>query len=148
MVSGSELARHLNHTDHFQCFAIQHDDAFAAADAKVPLPAVRRQREIARERHVRHDQLLKEPAVVREHLQSAVLAVGDIDHAVVRDANGVHDVVNGEAPALVILLHVQRHGGKRMLPPLGCASLRYVARLGVSMHHTISRMQDGTRRAR
>ena len=83
MVAGAELARHLDLADDLERLAVDDGDGLAAADIEELLLRIGRQREVARERRVGADQLLHELAVAGEHLHAAVLAVGEIDHAVV-----------------------------------------------------------------
>ena len=92
MVARSDLARDLDFAHDVERLAVDHDDGLAAADIEELLLRIGRQGEIARERRRGVDQLLDELAVAREHLHAAVLAVGEVHHAVVGDADGVRDV--------------------------------------------------------
>ena len=71
--------------------AIDDDDVHAVADVQELLHGIVRQRQVARELRVGLDQLFHERAVRRERLNAPVLAIGDIDHAVVGDAQRMDD---------------------------------------------------------
>src|SRR3984957_2780712 len=90
-MAAADHARHVDRADLIERLAVEDRDLLAVADIEELLLLVRRQRDAAGERRVALEVLLEELAVVREHLDALVLAVGDIDEAIIRDAQRVHD---------------------------------------------------------
>ena len=71
-----------------------------------PTASTRRQGERAREQRIGLDQLLDECADEREQLDAAVFAVRHIDHAIIRDAQRVHDAELGGPGAVKSVLRM------------------------------------------
>src|SRR6201999_4358722 len=89
MVPGAENAGWLDDAEIVERLWVNDRDALAVADIKKAL--IGRKGEVARKNLIAFHQLLDELAVRIEHLNTAVLAVRDIDHAVLADADGMHN---------------------------------------------------------
>src|SRR5437867_2765662 len=86
----ADHARNLDRADALERLPIDDRDFVAVADVQELLIAIRRQREIPGERRRRLHQLLDELSIGGEHLDAAVLAVGYVDHPVLRHADRVY----------------------------------------------------------
>src|SRR6188474_1952357 len=90
-MAAADLPRQLDVADNLHRLAVDDDDVVAVADVEELLIAIRRKRQVACELRVGLDDLLEELAVRCERLHAAVLAVRDVDNAVLRQADRMDD---------------------------------------------------------
>src|SRR4051812_15637681 len=81
----------LDAADNLHRLPIDDDDVVAVADIEELLIGISREREVARELRVGLDDLFQELAVGGERLDAAVLAIRNVDDAVLRQADCVND---------------------------------------------------------
>src|SRR4029079_9212017 len=90
-MAAADLPGKLDAADDLHRLAVDDDDVVAVADVEELLIRIRRKRQVTCELRIGLDDLLQELAVRRERLNAAVLAIRDVERAVFRQTNRVHD---------------------------------------------------------
>src|SRR5438874_1664694 len=91
LMAGSDDTGRLDIADDGERLSIDNKNALIPAHVEVLLIRIWRQGQVASERDIRLDNLLEELAFFREHLNAAVLPIGDVYGSVLRNPDRMHD---------------------------------------------------------